>query len=181
MTDYKLVPVEPTPEMVAAGARHLQIMSLPEREAASVFRTMCADAPVVQVKPAIRKLGIMGAAFDPPSVRRAYTYSDQPNNTTASKLGSAAYKERSGGDLIDYGLQMLRYLQDEGFGVFEIDDADPAPQPVKQKPAPDVDVLVDVLEQVIKAAPSSGPLWHGSEQIVEAREALAAHRKGNET
>ncbi|HRN97575.1 MAG TPA: hypothetical protein PLZ58_03975 [Candidatus Saccharibacteria bacterium] len=37
--------------------------------------------------------------------------------------------------------------------------------------------LVEALEQVIKAAPSSGPLWYGSEQIVEAREAIAAHRK----
>lgn len=48
MTDYKLVPVEPTPEMVAAGARHLQIMSLPEREAAAIFRAMLAAAPDVQ-------------------------------------------------------------------------------------------------------------------------------------
>ena len=42
-----------------------------------------------------------------------------------------------------------------------------APQPV-----PEVAKLVEALEQVIKAAPSSGPLWHGSEQIVEARVAL---------
>ena len=42
---------------------------------------------------------------------------------------------------------------------------------------PTVDVLVGALEQVIKAAPSGGPLWHGSEQIVEVRKALAAYRK----
>lgn len=40
--------------------------------------------------------------------------------------------------------------------------------------------LVEALEQVIKAAPSSGPLWHGSEQIVEARAALTALRKKGE-
>lgn len=48
------------------------------------------------------------------------------------------------------------------------------------QPAPDVTQLVEALEQVIRAAPSGGPLWHGSEQIVEARAALAAHRKGGE-
>lgn len=47
----------------------------------------------------------------------------------------------------------------------------------KQQPTPDVSELVEALEQVIKAAPSSGPLWHGSEQIVEARAALAAYRE----
>jgi hypothetical protein len=41
----------------------------------------------------------------------------------------------------------------------------------------DISALVEALEQVIKAAPSGGPLWHGSEQIVEARAALAAYRK----
>ena len=40
-----------------------------------------------------------------------------------------------------------------------------------------VDVLVEALEQVIKAAPGRGPLWHGSEQIVAARIALDAYRK----
>lgn len=44
------------------------------------------------------------------------------------------------------------------------------------KPTPEVAKLVEALEQVIKAAPSSGPLWYGSEQIVEARAALSAHR-----
>ena len=57
---------------------------------------------------------------------------------------------------------------------------DTAPQPVVQKTAPDVSALIEALEQVVKAAPSSGPLWHGSEQIVEARAALVAHRKGGE-
>lgn len=43
-----------------------------------------------------------------------------------------------------------------------------------------VEALAEALEQVIKAAPSSGPLWHGSEQIVEARAALTALRKEGE-
>lgn len=48
---------------------------------------------------------------------------------------------------------------------------------LEQKPTTDVAALVEALERVIKAAPSGGPLWHGSEQIVEARAALSAHRK----
>ena len=49
-----------------------------------------------------------------------------------------------------------------------------------EQPSPGVKALVDALEQVIKAAPSSGPLWHGSEQIAEARAALATYRRGDE-
>src|SRR5690554_1456880 len=51
MTDCKLVPVEPTDEMVLEGARHLRIMSLPAREAASVYQAMLAAAPAVQGEP----------------------------------------------------------------------------------------------------------------------------------
>ncbi|WP_261513181.1 helix-turn-helix domain-containing protein [Burkholderia multivorans] len=42
---WKLVPIEPTEEMSAAGGRFLSIMSLPEREAGSVYRAMLAAAP----------------------------------------------------------------------------------------------------------------------------------------
>lgn len=129
MTDYKLVPVE----RKARALFEEMALIADDEKCIQILAKALAVAPAVQGEPAIRKLGIMGAAFDPPSVRRAYTYSDQPNNTTAWKLGRAAYKERSGGDLIDYGLQMLRYLQDEGFGVFEIDEAAPAPQPAQQQ------------------------------------------------
>lgn len=54
----------------------------------------------------------------------------------------------------------------------------PTPSHSQQSVKAKVSTLVEALEQVIKAAPSSGPLWHGSEQIVEARAALVAHRKG---
>ena len=50
-------------------------------------------------------------------------------------------------------------------------------QPTEQQPEPDVSALVEAMDQIIKAAPNSGPLWHGSEQIAEARAALEAHRK----
>src|SRR5690606_18458681 len=49
MSDYKLVPVEPTDEMVSEGARHLRIMSIPAREAASVYKAMLAAAPAINI------------------------------------------------------------------------------------------------------------------------------------
>ena len=47
----------------------------------------------------------------------------------------------------------------------------------EQQPSPEVAKLVEALEEIIDVAIRVGPLWHGSEQIVEARAALAAHRK----
>lgn len=71
---------------------------------------------------AVRQLGIVGKAFDTPDVRRAYTYSDQPDNVVAMRLGKiASISPVSGGDFINYGLQLLQRLQDAGFGVFELD------------------------------------------------------------
>lgn len=180
MSKYKMVPVEPTPEMIEAGKKEADWY---EHNAIYCYQAMLAAAPTVQGEPAIRKLGIMGAAFAPLSVRRAYTYSDQPNNTTAWKLGRAACKERSGGDFIDYGLQMLQYLQEEGFGVFEIDEADPAPKPAEQQPAPDVAGLVDALRAMIDQAQRVSVCGNFSSDVVlRAINALAAYRnQGGDT
>lgn len=139
--------------------------------------------PAEQGEPVIRKLGIMGAAFDLPTLRRAYTYSDQPNNTTAWKLGRVACKERSGGDFIDYGLQLLQHLQDEGFGVFEIDESDPTPQPT-----PEVAKLVEALEGLLAIVSESAGVagyhlngeiaeWGEFEEVEIAEEALALYRQ----
>lgn len=68
------------------------------------------------------KLGIYGKAFDSPQTRRAYTYREQPDNIGAYKLGRAVLRAASGGDSIDYGLSLLKHLQAEGFGVFELGD-----------------------------------------------------------
>ena len=136
-------------------------------------------------EPVIRKLGIMGAAFDLPSTRRAYTYSDQPNNTTAWKLGRTACKERAGGEFIDSGLQLLQHLQDEGFGVFEIDESDPTPQQV-----PEVAKLVEALEGLLAIVTESSGVagyhlncrnniaeWGEFEEVEIAEEALALYRQ----
>lgn len=77
----------------------------------------------------VRKLGITGKAYDDPETKRAYTYVDQPDNLAASKLGHASVKASlpSVGDSIDRGLLLLRELQDQGFGVFEL-----APAPAQE-------------------------------------------------
>lgn len=66
------------------------------------------------------KLGLHGKAFDGPKDRRAYTYAEQPDNAVAWKLGQAAARAAAGGDPIDHGLALLKELQAEGFGVFEL-------------------------------------------------------------
>lgn len=70
----------------------------------------------------ICKLGMYGQAYDTPGTSRAYTYADQPGNDIAYRLGGclrAAHCD-GGGDFIDFGLALLRRLQDKGFGVFQI-------------------------------------------------------------
>lgn len=71
------------------------------------------------------KLGTSGKAYDAPEAKRAYTYADQPDNLAASKLGRANVKASlpCAGDSIDRGLLLLRELQDQGFGVFELTPA----------------------------------------------------------
>jgi hypothetical protein len=67
-------------------------------------------------------IGIKGSAYDLPTTKRAYTYADQPGNVDASKLGRAieTAKHCSAGDSIDAGLVLLKALQAEGFGVFQL-------------------------------------------------------------
>ena len=79
-------------------------------------------APVAGGAIKVRKLGIFGKAYDGPQEKRAYTYTDQPLNVEAWRLGRAAVHVSAGGDLIDRGLSLLSTLQAEGFGVFEMAD-----------------------------------------------------------
>lgn len=78
-------------------------------------------AQVLEIQ--VRKLGIHGNAYDGPEARRAYTYTEQPDNQDAWRLGEAtsAASLANAGDLIDRGLVLLRELQANGFGVFELD------------------------------------------------------------
>lgn len=109
----------------------------------SDFCTPCEDAGMTEVSPPaearepaadgnggavewrVLQIGNVGAAFDPPKTRRAFTYDWQPGNVDASRLGRAAdaAASASAGDSIDRGLALLMTLQAEGFGVFQIDAA----------------------------------------------------------
>lgn len=68
------------------------------------------------------EVGLYGYSYDGPEKCRAYTYDYQPNNQVATCLGWAAdlAVADSAGDTIDRGLCLLRRLQEEGFGVFQM-------------------------------------------------------------
>lgn len=87
-----------------------------------ICAAMLAAAPQAAVPVQTIKLGLYGRAFDTPQTRRAYTYQEQPDNLGAYKLGRAVLHAASGGDSIDYGLSLLKQLQAQGFGVFELGD-----------------------------------------------------------
>jgi hypothetical protein len=75
-----------------------------------------------QGEPVACLVGTKGSAFDTPETKRAYTYAEQPNNVVAYKLGKscAAAANNLGGDSIDAGLSLLKELQADGFGVFDL-------------------------------------------------------------
>ena len=120
-------------ERICAQLKQLALEEKGEAPASAAVMPVSEPVPVAPVveppaqQPmqhgmAVRQLGIVGKAFDTPDVRRAYTYSDQPDNVVAMRLGKiASISPVSGGDFIDYGLQLLQRLQDAGFGVFELD------------------------------------------------------------
>jgi hypothetical protein len=49
------------------------------------------------------------------------TYTDQPNNVEASRLGAAARAAKRGGDSIDHGLSLLLELHARGYGIVRVD------------------------------------------------------------
>lgn len=107
---------------IAALAAALERGRIEERE-------RCAKVEL----PLTRTLGALGAAFDPPGPHRAYTYEHQPHNGPAYSLGCAvaAAKNMPAGDEIDVGLALLKAMQAQGFGVFEI-----KPSAITKEPTP---------------------------------------------
>ncbi len=55
-----------------------------------------------------------------PPQQVVYTYEQQPDNVEAWRLGRAARASQPGGDPIDHGLSLLKFLQDEGYGVIKL-------------------------------------------------------------
>jgi len=101
-----------------------------------------AFGPIPPVQPAQQEpvacfIGTKGSAFDLPSTKRAYTYAEQPSNLPAYKLGKVvvSLNNKSFGDCLDAGLLLLKELQAEGFGVFDLGAEYAAPQPAQQEPA----------------------------------------------
>ena len=119
------------------------------------------------------KLGRYGAAFDLAGTHCAYTYSDQPDNAGAMKLGRAAATSavkslKSTGDGIDMGLNLLQALQDEGFGVFHIDGNASLPasgQPVFAIPDMDDHLLAILGRPNFHCSPIAAVLRLGGAEI----------------
>lgn len=145
MSNYKLVPIPPTPEMVEAAEEAY----MPFGDMDLAIRMAILAAPDVQGEPV------------------AVLLINEPERTERGlELGDW--------DIAPDATAIEAFARLAGPGAYQLYLAT---QPAEQKPATDVAGLVEALEQVVKAAPSGGPLWHGSEQIVEARAALAAYRK----
>lgn len=122
-----------TPSEIAAqrkswvcGEMMLQYPTMTYNDASARYDVVhTAETPPPQVISLVvtRAIGGYGAAFDPPGPQRAYTYQHQPHNGPAHRLGcavTAAWQAESG-DSIDLGLNLLKALEDRGFGVFEIE------------------------------------------------------------
>lgn len=83
-------------------------------------RELISSGSVCHSRPtwSVLQIGNEGAFYDPKGARRAFTYEKQPGNVIAGILGNATFGEYSG-DSIDRGLALLKYLQEQGFGVFQ--------------------------------------------------------------
>lgn len=117
------------------------------------------------------KLGRLGAAFDAPDIHYAYTYTEQPDNVGAMKLGRAAAINATGkhGDEIDRGLHLLLQLQAEGFGVFQIAAA-PTPSASDAVPVP----VAKINEWADKLNSSDGNGYGWEDNMAEELRALLA-------
>lgn len=108
----------------------------------------CKPACMVKKAQPTIQLGNYGQAYDMPGTKRAFTYSAQPGNREAHVLGRALEdaKRQKAGDSIDAGLNLLKSLQKNGFGVFQLDDAE---RTTPDKPSPRADSL-QLLQQFLE-------------------------------
>lgn len=185
MTDYILVPMEPTADMVeAARENHEGEPYLP----VSLYKAMIAAAPAVQGEPVAYAVfadneNIRIWCADPiqaETLRQEYGEALQPLYTApppneqgepvafcedaalslAERTFSAEVDEQLAEDIIQYALRLHTLYT--------------APQPAEQHPAPDVAALVEALERVMYCNEVKF-LPEGVQQAVS--DALAAHRK----
>lgn len=142
----KLLEREPTSEMIEAGCRAVceaegwdgsgnlegggPDWALRDAEAIGAYRAMWDAAPAPPAAEPVaklylsveRKIGMHGAAFDSLRDARAYTYQNQPHNGPAWRFGRAASKtmKEPAGDYIDVGLGLLKFLEEEGYGIYAL-------------------------------------------------------------
>lgn len=120
------LPALPDPDYIYQGVGGLPVESWGAMSVQAYARAAIAAHTERHDKDAqthsVLQIGSAGCVYDAPDTRRAFTYKDQPGNVGASKLGRAALStSRSmGGDSIDAGLALLRHLQAEGYGVFQL-------------------------------------------------------------
>lgn len=109
-------------ELAASKAYANSLNTIGEREQKAAFTT---------IQKLIAQLESQAAGRVPDG--RVYTYDKQPcDNVPAWRLGEACRDaaKKPGGDLIDQGLQLLKSLQEKGFGVIVI--AAPEPKPTAE-------------------------------------------------
>jgi len=150
MTDYKLVPVFPTPEMLAAVDDEAEDKYVARGRAVSAYLAMLDAAPAVQGEP------VVSAGWAADAIRDAHLEGQR----------SATGRHHS----------LFRWNNSESHAVFL--RLLSGSQPAEQQPAPDVAGLVEALEQCITSMLDSG--YRADAVVIrEARSALAAHIKGD--
>jgi len=161
MSDYKLVPVRPTPEMCHAAEAALD----DDQSWPAIWEEILDVAPDVQGEPVGWHEGYRAAMKEAGrGVRELYVN----------------HQFHEGARLL---LDRCRQLE-QSF----IKSAEAAPQPAEQQPAPDVEALVEALEEISQSCdsgrhdglPEDGPALSDVEAWLVANDALDAHRKGGE-
>lgn len=71
---------------------------------------------------------IRPAGFNESARVTVMTYTEQPGNVEASRLGEARAKSAPGGDYIDGGLSLLHELHRRGYGIVRIHPLAPQPK-----------------------------------------------------
>lgn len=158
MSKYKLVPMEPTPEMLAAGEFALEAGCY----VSGVYADMLAAAPAVQGEPAAGNL---------------YAVYLRDNWDGQGDTYWILSRKQSDGVWVsdDSGKPLIQY---EGDALLKVVPLVAAPQPVEQQPAPDVAGLVDALRAMIDQAQRVSVCGNFSgDVVVRAIDALAAYRQ----
>lgn len=177
MSDYKLVPVEPTADMLSRAMRVVTGFSgaygeindyLDEETAREVYADMLAAAPAVQGEPAARN--------DPAVAPDGFVLMPRGLTDEMVRAFCMATVLRWDDAPEDQKIEVAEKLQRAFDAVIAA-----APQPAEQQPAPDVSALVKALEAVVSYHEEvydndKKLMMHYSKMMNEVRGAIAAHQ-----